>query len=76
MYKNLDNYTCDKYYYVETKSHGVFRGYMLNYNWGNIVMISPKGVIHMPYSEANILIPLSTAPSEEFEKMVEDIKRA
>ena len=73
MYNKLDGYICDKYYYVETKSHGTFKGYMLNYNWGNIVMITPKGVIHMPYSEISILKPLKQAPSEEFEKMVENI---
>lgn len=73
MYKKLDNYICDKCYYVETKNYGSFTGYMLNYNGGNIVMVSPKGVIHMPYSEANILKPIKNAPNEEFEKMIEDI---
>ena len=75
MYKKLDFYTCNKYYYTETKNHGSFKGYMLDYNFGNIVMLSPKGVIHMPYSEVNILKPLSKAPNEEFEKMVEDISK-
>lgn len=73
MYKYLDKYTCDKCYYVETKNHGVFRGYMLNYNWGNIVMLSPKGIVHMPYSEISVLKPLIKAPNEDFEKMVKDI---
>ena len=75
MYKLLDFYTCNKYYYMETKNYGTFKGYMLNYNFGNIVMLSPKGVIHMPYSEVNILKPLSKAPNEEFEMMVEDINK-
>ena len=73
MYRKLDNYICDKYYHVETKTHGTFKGYMLNYNCGNIVMLTPKGVIHMPYSEVSILKPLNKAPNEEFEKIVKDI---
>ena len=73
MFYRLSNYICDKYYYVETKNHGVFNGYMLNYNGGNIVVLSKKGVIHMPYSEIVILKPLGNAPNEDLEKMVENI---
>lgn len=73
MFDRLSNHICDKYYYVETKNHGVFNGYMLNYNGGNIVILSKKGIIHMPYSEIVILKPLSKAPNEELENMIKDI---
>lgn len=75
MYKDLDKYICNKYYYAETKNHGTFEGYMLNYNGGNIVMISPKGIIHMPYSEAIILKPINEVGNEDLKKVVKYIKK-
>ena len=71
----LDKYVCDKYYKIETKVHGIYTGYMLNYNWGNIIMVSPKGIYHIPYQDVYCVIPLKKAPNEEFETMVEEIKK-
>lgn len=71
----LDKYVCDKYYKIETKGHIIYTGYMLNYNWGNIIMVSPKGIYHIPYEEVYHIIPLNKAPNEEFETMVEEIKK-
>ena len=48
---------------------------MLNYNWGNIIMVSPKGIYHIPYDDVYYVIPLKKAPNEEFEAMVEEIKK-
>lgn len=70
----LDKYVCDKYYKIETKGHIIYTGYMLNYNWGNIIMVSPKGIYHIPYEDVYCVIPLNKAPNEEFETMVEEIK--
>ena len=72
---HLDKYVCDKYYKIETKVHGIYTGYMLNYNWGNIIMVSPKGLYHIPYEDVYCVIPLNKAPNEEFETMVEEIKK-
>ena len=72
---HLDKYVCDKYYKIETKVHGIYTGYMLNYNWGNIIMVSPKGIYHIPYEDVYCVIPLNKAPNEEFEAMVEEIKK-
>ena len=72
---HLDKYVCDKYYKIETKVHGIYTGYMLNYNWGNIIMVSPKGIYHIPYEDVYCVIPLNKAPNEEFETMVEEIKK-
>ena len=72
---HLDKYVCDKYYKIETKVHGIYTGYMLNYNWGNIIMVSPKGIYHIPYEDVYYVIPLKKAPNEEFEIMVEEIKK-
>ena len=76
---HLDKYVCDKYYKIETKVHGIvhgiYTGYMLNYNWGNIIMVSPKGIYHIPYEDVYRVIPLNKAPNEEFEAMVEEIKK-
>ena len=72
---HLDKYVCDKYYRIETKGHGIYTGYMLNYNWGNIIMVSPKGIYHIPYEDVYCVIPLNKAPNEEFETMVEEIKK-
>ena len=54
----LDKYVCDKYYKIETKGHIIYTGYMLNYNWGNIIMVSPKGIYHIPYEDVYYVIPL------------------
>lgn len=76
IYKNLSNYICNKYYYVETKEHGVFKGYILNYNFGNIVMLTLNGILHMPYSEICVLIPLREAKiDEDFKKMIDNINK-
>ena len=76
---HLDKYVCDKYYKIETKVHGIvhgiYTGYMLNYNWGNIIMVSPKGIYHITYNDVYYVIPLKKAPNEEFEAMVEEIKK-
>ena len=72
---HLDKYVCDKYYRIETKGHVIYTGYMLNYNWGNIIMVSPKGIYHIPYEDVYCVIPLNKAPNEEFETMVEEIKK-
>ena len=72
---HLDKYVCDKYYRIETKGHDIHIGYMLNYNWGNIIMVSPKGIYHIPYEDIYCIIPLNKAPNEEFEAMVEEIKK-
>ena len=72
---HLDKYVCDKYYRIETKCHIIYTGYMLNYNWGNIIMVSPKGIYHIPYKDIYCVIPLNKAPNEEFETMVEEIKK-
>ena len=72
---HLDKYVCDKYYRIETKGHVIYTGYMLNYNWGNIIMVSPKGIYHIPYEDVYYVIPLNKAPNEEFETMVEEIKK-
>ena len=72
---HLDKYVCDKYYRIETKEHCIYTGYMLNYNWGNIIMVSPKGIYHIPYEDVYYVIPLKKAPNEEFEAMVEEIKK-
>ena len=71
----LDKYVCDKYYKIETKGHIIYTGYMLNYNWGNIIMVSPKGIYHIPYEDVYCVIPLNKAPNEEYETMVEEIKK-
>ena len=71
----LDKDVCDKYYKIETKGHIIYTGYMLNYNWGNIIMVSPKGIYHIPYEDVYCVIPLNKAPNEEFETMVEEIKK-
>ena len=71
----LDKYVCDKYYKIETKGHIIYTGYMLNYNWGNIIMVSPKGIYHIPYEDVYYVFPLKKAPNEEFEIMVEEIKK-
>ena len=65
----LDKYVCDKYYKI------IYTGYMLNYHWGNIIMVSPKGIYHIPYEDVYYVIPLKKAPNEEFEIMVEEIKK-
>ena len=72
---HLDKYVCDKYYKIETKGHIIYTGYMLNYHWGNIIMVSPKGIYHIPYEDIYYVIPLKKAPNEEFEIMVEEIKK-
>ena len=71
----LDKYVCDKYYKIETKGHIIYTGYMLNYNWGNIIIVSPKGIYHIPYEDVYYVIPLRKAANEEFEAMVEEIKK-
>lgn len=51
MYKDLSKYVCDKYYYVETRTNGNYKGYMLNYDFGNIVMLTSIGILHIPNHE-------------------------
>ena len=61
-YQTLFYYACDKCYYVETSYYAVYRGILLNYNNGNIVLLSTKGMVHLPYNEIYRMYPLSKIP--------------
>lgn len=71
MYRNLDKYICDKVYRVESKYYGTFVGYMVNYYWGNIILITTKGVVHMKYTDIDTLIPIKAG--EQLQKIIDDI---
>ena len=57
-------WACDKCYYIETTDYIVYRGVLLNYCNGNIVLLSTKGIVYLPYSEVHRMYPLSKIPFE------------
>lgn len=63
-YQMLFDWACDKCYYIETTDYIVYRGVLLNYCNGNIVLLSTKGIVHLPYSEVHRMYPLSKIPFE------------
>lgn len=70
-YKNLDKYICDKVYQVETKEYGIYKGYLLNYNYGNLVLLTISGVVHLRYKDITFMAPCR--PSEKLQKIINDI---
>lgn len=63
-YDILFDYACDKCYYIETTDYLAYRGVLLNYHGGTIVLLSTKGMVHLPYSEIYRMYPLSKIPFE------------
>lgn len=70
-YKNLDKYICDRVYRVETKDHGVFKGLLINYYWGNLVLLTVKGVVHLEYKDIAFMAPVK--PNDELQKMIDEV---
>lgn len=70
-YKNLDKYICDKVYRVETNDHGTFKGFLLNYNWGNLVLLTVKGVVHLQHNDILFMTPIET--DEKLQKIIDDV---
>ena len=63
-YKNYFIDCCDKKYFVETKEGYTFKGLMLNYNCGNIVLYNEenKTICHISYNDIRTLRPIKNAP--------------
>lgn len=76
MQENLNKYVCDRYYTVIDKNDVFYTGYMLNYNYGNIVMITLKGILHLEYKDIKKLTPVKDYEvSEKLKEIIEDLNK-
>lgn len=70
------NIICEKYYVVEYKHNDItstIKGYLLNYNSGNIVLLSKEGIYHLQYSDIIFMKPISSFyVDKELRKACED----
>ena len=70
------NMICGKYYIVEYKHDNIIsktKGCLLNYNGGNIVLLSKEGIYHLQYSDIIFMKPISSFYiDEELKKVCED----
>ena len=73
--KQLD-IICGKYYVVEYKHDNIMsktKGCLLNYNSGNIVLLSKEGIYHLQYSDIVFMKPISSFYiDEELKKVCEN----
>ena len=74
--KKVTDYICDKFYSVIYKNdytEGKVIGLMLNYNGGNIDLLSENGVYHISYNDIVFMKPIDIPVknlSEEFIRML------
>lgn len=73
------NYICDKYYLVEYDYFGyteTIKGVMINYNSGNVILLSEKGIYHIPYRSIIFIkpiIPNYDKMNDEYKKVIENL---
>ena len=73
-YNKLFDYACEKLYHVKFKDGYEYRGLLMNYYSGNIVMLTEKGIVHEQYHNIESMYPTKKI-SENFEKMLEGAKK-
>ena len=76
IFKAFD-YACHKFYYVVYKRYEFeqrVEGLLLNYNGGNIVLLSESGIYHINYKDVIFMKPFDPPVdrlSEEFNSLLE-----
>jgi hypothetical protein len=72
-YQKLFDYACDKLYVIETKCFNTYKGLLLNYSYGNVVLLTEKGIVHLTKGDIYMMHPTKRV-SEEFQKVLDDAK--
>lgn len=63
-YDILFDYACDKCYCVQTKDWYEYRGLLMNYHGGDIVLLTPNGIVHEEYKNIKVMRPIKKIPLE------------
>lgn len=73
-------YACNRYYHVVYKDcrdrEQFVQGLLLNYNSGNIVLLTPKGIYHIKYKDIIFMMPIEPPMNklnEEFKELLKHI---
>lgn len=79
MMDKLSDYVCDRYYVVtygnkEFEKH--VKGILVNYNNGNIVLLSEDGIRHIKYNEITFMSPTPMKKIEKYNEKYQDFLRA
>ena len=76
-------YVCDRYYHVTYDRDFMGRemyvqGLLLNYDSGNVVLLTQNGICHIKYEDILFMIPIEPPMnrlSEEFKELLESLKK-
>jgi hypothetical protein len=72
-YNKLFEYACDKLYCVSFKDGRIYKGLLMNYYGGNIVLLTERGIVHEIYRNIESIMPTHKV-SDNFKKILEDCK--
>lgn len=73
-YDKLLDLICDKIHYVKTKDGYEYRGLLMNYYNGNIVMFTENGIVHEQYRNIEEMRPTKKI-SSKLQEMLEKAKK-
>ena len=76
-------YVCDRYYYVTYDRDFMGRemyvhGLLLNYDSGNVVLLTQGGICHIKYEDILFMVPIEPPMnrlSEEFKELLKSLKK-
>lgn len=69
-------YVCDRWHTIEYNHcglHATVSGLLLNYNGGNIVLLSEEGIYHFKYKDIVFMKPAKMPPLDKFNKEFQDL---
>ena len=55
----LMEYACNRMYCIDIKERGPIKGLLMNYNNGNIILLSEAGIYHILYNDIVSMRPIS-----------------
>jgi hypothetical protein len=68
-YDKLFSFVCEKLYYVKLKDGYEYRGLLMNYYGGNIVMFTENGIVHEQYKNIETMRPTRKV-SDKFQEIL------
>jgi hypothetical protein len=68
-YNKLFDYAYEKLHYVRTKDGYEYRGLLMNYYNGNIIMLTENGIVHEQYKNIETMRPTRKV-SDKFQEIL------
>lgn len=65
----ISDYICNRYYIVDYNYYGsetTVKGLLLNYHYGNIVLLSEDGIYHIKYKDIVFMKPIKMKSLDKF----------